>query len=98
MTPFVLTAPHLAALELAEAGNLYRTSFGWRGRGRTHTVRHGVVTKLRTLGLVETEYRQAEAVEACLATGDGRLVLEIARRNRVTRPRPILPQPTEQLT
>lgn len=96
MTPLVLTAGHMAALELAEAGNLFRTSFGWRGRGRTHTVTHRVVAKLRTLGLVETEYREPEAVEACLATKDGRLILEIARRNCAARPRPALPLCTEQ--
>lgn len=95
MKPFVLTAPHLAALELAEAKNLYRSAFGWRGK-MTATVQHRVVVKLKRLGLVTTEYRFRQAVEACVATDEGRFILAIARRNRMSRPRPVLPQSTEQ--
>jgi hypothetical protein len=96
MIPLVLSAPDLAALELAEGNNLFRTTFGWRGRN-TATVKHKTVTKLKALGLVETEYRFRAGVEACLATPDGRFILAVARRNRSSRPRPVLPQHTEQL-
>lgn len=92
MKALVLTAPDMCALELAEADNLFRAGVGWRGK-MTATVRNATVKRLESLGLITREYRVAAAVEAAIATEDGKRILEIARRQPRRR---IITQPTEE--